>query len=108
MAAEGAEDEVEGYDEDAEGEDDEDSNQETLVDPMTTSLGYDEELMPVAGPAVIDESVDEADERAYFVLYGAYAPGSLPNDALQEAYMGWLEADAESQGGVTLCQPHTK
>eukprot|EP00325_Prymnesiales_sp_UTEX-LB-985_P004478 CAMPEP_0174698146 /NCGR_PEP_ID=MMETSP1094-20130205/3803_1 /TAXON_ID=156173 /ORGANISM="Chrysochromulina brevifilum, Strain UTEX LB 985" /LENGTH=373 /DNA_ID=CAMNT_0015895257 /DNA_START=107 /DNA_END=1228 /DNA_ORIENTATION=+ len=70
------------------------------VDGMTTKLDRASELMPAAGPDVIDEPQEEVDIRPLFASVGLYAKGLMPSDDLQDAYYEWL---SESDN---VCLPH--
>ena len=75
-----------------------------LVDPMTTSLGKEDELLPFPGPPVLEEPVDD-DDRSLYVIFSRFVPERMPNEPLQTAYMSWLQ-DVESRPDIRVSLPH--
>jgi len=80
-------------------EEEEQREVEILVDPMTTSLGLEEELMPAPGPEVPSDAPTPADERPLWVCVSPYSGGRMPSEALQAQYFEWLRASE-----VSLCR----
>ena len=70
-----------------------------MVDPMTTSLGREEELVPYPGPDVVDEPVDDDDGQRLYACFAKYPPAQEPNEVLQAAHESWL-GEWESRGHV--------
>ena len=96
----------------AEGEEEEIREVEVLVDPMTTSLGEEVDLIPQPGPPVPREVAPVLDERPLFVCLSLYTRGLMPSEALQAQYYDWLRGDdgEEEDGsvsdrapGITMC-----
>jgi len=75
-----------------------------MVDPMTTSLGREEDLKPYPGPPVIDEPVVDEETRPLFALFSRYEPKQTPGERLSTAYVDYLE-EAHSNG-IAICMPH--
>ena len=77
----------------------------TMVNPMSTSLGYEEELEPFPGPNVADVEEKVEDVRPVFCHLGMFDSGMIPGEGLQAAYHAWLQQE-EMPAGVVLSLPH--
>jgi uncharacterized protein YciI len=78
------------------------TSQGRLVDGMVTSLGSEGELEPAPGPNIVSLPDDEGDRRPFYVHFGLFSDGKMPDEALQEAYANWLKAEHASVG---VCLP---
>jgi len=79
--------------------------QDKLVDPMTTSLGIEDELEPFPGPPVPSEIPEVVDDRPIFLCLSLYQQGMMPSDDLQAAYFAWLSSvKATTDIGLCLAQ----
>ena len=98
QAADDIEAEKRALEAEAEGAyEDQQSSAPIMVDGMVTPLNYDEEMVPFAGPPVIDAPIDPEDPRPLFVSLGLFTDGRMPGEALQSAYYEWLEQCAETE-----------
>ena len=77
-----------------------------LVDPMTTSLGREQELEPFPGPPVIDGPVQPPDTRQLYACLAMFPPNMMPGDPLQEQYSAWL-SEEPAEGAASLCGAHS-
>ena len=83
------------------GNDDEDmTTAGRLVDPMTTSLGREDELSPYPGPPIEIVSSGD-DDRPLFVSVSQFAASTMPSEALQDAYHSYI-----ADGGDAVCAAH--
>jgi hypothetical protein len=73
-----------------------------LVDPMTTSLGREDELKPFPGPPVPEEPVRKVDSRPLFANICYFTPKHMPSDGLQDEYLAWLSEDSSDR----ICLPY--
>jgi uncharacterized protein YciI len=76
-----------------------------MVDAMSTSLGYEEELKPFPGPNVAEEEGDLDEPRALFCHFAPFPSNQMPSEGLQAAYSAWLQ-QRDVPGDVSLVGPH--
>jgi len=73
-----------------------------MVDPMTTSLSWDEELKPFPGPPIPEDPCETPDPRPLFAKISYFTPMHMPSEALEDEYRAWL-ADGS---GDRICLPY--
>ena len=76
------------------------SSRPRVVDPMTTSLGREAELMPAPGPQIFEDEGPLSERRPIFVSLKLYTPGHMPSEELQDKYSEYLESCS------SICLPH--
>jgi len=80
---------------------DEEQEQESQLVLMSTRLGNEVDLSPMAGPPVpVDDGQDD-DNRPVFACFSVFAPKQATSDALRERYSEWVD-NAEAVG-TTIC-----